>query len=177
MIEKKRKWSNGMPCTNYKDDFYRNINLFKYCPAFHHSEKKIDDTITIFTTITPLSEPNGLFSNLTEWSDIIGFNPYQILFDNHNSIQTTDNGYVDHISFHDSICRYYVMDYWIRKGPTELSDIPGQVDSDGYPVPWGAILDFDYLPIELQSLNALQIWLECRCIPFPSDKLNKDNAG
>ncbi len=124
--------------------------MFRHPPVFRF------DPISGGTVISSLYQINS--GNL--WEDLISFNPLAILQDIY------EENHPGNIITPEIMSEMYRLNIWARTG-RPLENVSPQIYNDEV-VPFGSVLDFAIIQIEMQSDEALIIWLQFRKLHFKS---------
>lgn len=148
-ISKARKWKKGdaNTCLDYADKFHTAKNMFRHPPVF-----KLDHTGGIL--LCPL---HPIVSG-RNWHELISFSPYETL----QTIYT--ESHPGELLSPEILKKMYEVDIWSRTG-RPLENVKQQI-CNGIVVPFGSVLDFSIIPVEMQSNDALITWLQFRKLHF-----------
>ena len=146
-IAQTRKWkkSDAGTCTDYAEKFWIAYNLFRYAPHFTVNAD------TGYISLEPMRPYAGSFD---QWKDFIGYDPLTVLEQVHGApIQQA------------RMREMYDMVVWAKTGEL-LAAVPKPI-VNGAEVPYGSVLDFEAVPVEMQPHTLLSTWLECRRLKPP----------
>jgi hypothetical protein len=154
-ISTTRKWKriDLNTCLDYAEKFHTAKNMFRHPPVF-----KFDPAL--LGTGGVVLAPLNLWSNSKSWEELISFNPFETLQDIYESENPGEKLTPNIMGM------MYRLSIWARTG-RPLQNIPLQT-FEGKVVPFGSILDFSIIPIEMQSDDALILWLQFRKLHFKS---------
>ena len=149
-IATRRKWNKNdvSTCTDYKQKFKMAYSLLKEFPVWKLNEEEEE------ICLEPMM---GFSTTVNEWYENIGFDPTATLCEKLNVVCLTQ----------DMIRNMYNMNIWAKTGE-ELSAVALPIDPVyGREQPYGSILDFEKVPIEMQPARSLVIFLTCRKLHPP----------
>ena len=136
----------GVP--NYTLTFKRASNIFQFAPCF------VDVPTTIGQT------PRDAF-----WDDSYSVARGNLRVLDSNSLEASLFGFDpdDHLPTGFELKQLFIMTIWIRTScPVQELAIPFFRNADNQILPWGCYLNFDTVPIHMQTTTALICFLECR---------------
>ena len=136
----------GIP--NYTSTFKQASNIFQFAPCF-----------TVIPTILGQSLRDAF------WEDNYSVVRGNLRTLDGNSVEATLFCFIpdDHIPFGFELKELFTMTVWIRSStPIHQFAIPLPRNDQNQVLPWGCHLNFDTVPIHMQTTSALICYLKCR---------------